>query len=319
LAQSAPGTATGRAMADWLEVDRPSLLLGRFLLGDSGTAALARTARFAHTDNQPTLEFVAARGLLATGLANVFDSMVGIRFAVGESLPNLTGWPLAPGEWEQAYARSLPSGSRVQRGYADIALAAAPNDPERRGEWGVDLFTRNEFRAALPYLQDAVRARPNDARYLLRLGLSLSATGDLAGGRAMLERSRVAGGDSVYATSVLAETAAGEKDWLRAAAEVTRALRGLRPTIAAPFPQALQNAVSRLATDAPPEIAAPVMDEAVRLRPHWDLAFHGAALVNVRWGGEHCGRAAQLADELTRFGWTESEVVALLRPCRAGR
>jgi len=319
LALSAPGTATGRAMADWLEVDRPSLLLGRFLLGDSGTAALARTARFAHTDNQPTLEFVAARGLLATGLANVFDSVVGIRFAVGESLPNLTGWPLAPGEWEQAYARSLPSGSRVQRGYADIALAAAPNDPERRGEWGVDLFTRNEFRAALPYLQDAVRARPNDARYLLRLGLSLSATGDLAGGRAMLERSRVAGGDSVYATSVLAETAAGEKDWLRAAAEVTRALRGLRPTIAAPFPQALQNAVSRLATDAPPEIAAPVMDEAVRLRPHWDLAFHGAALVNVRWGGEHCGRAAQLADELTRFGWTESEVVALLRPCRAGR
>jgi len=35
----------------------------------------------------------------------------------------------------------------------------------------------------------------------------------------------------------------------------------------------------------------------------------------VRWGGEHCSRAAQLAEELTRFGWTEGEIVALLRPC----
>jgi spermidine synthase len=314
-----PGTATQRSMHDWLEVDRPSAFLGRFLLGDKGTAALAATARFVHSDNQPALEFIAARGLLATGLASVFDSVTGVRTATGDTLPHLVGWTLAPGEWEAAYARALPAGSRIQQRYADRALTSAPHDPQRRGEAGVERFAKNEFRVAIPYLQDAVRARPGDARYLLPLGLSLSLTGDLAGGRAMLERSRVAGGDSVYAASVLAETATGEKDWPRAAAEVSRALRGLRPTIATPFPQALQNAVSHLATDAPPEIAAPVMDEAVRLRPHWDLAFHGAALVNVRWGGEHCARAAQLADELTRFGWTESEVVALLRPCRVGR
>jgi len=318
-AQLAAGTATRHAMLEWLEVDRPSLLLGRFLLGDSGTAALARTAKFGHTDNQPTLEFVAARGLLATGLASVFDSVTGIRAAVGDTLPNLTGWTFAPGEWEAAYARSLPTGSRIQQGYADRALAAAPNDPERRGEWGVDLFERNEFRAALPYLQDAVKGRPTDARYLLRLGISMSTTGDLAGGRAMLERSRAAGGDSVYATSLIAETATGQRDWLRAATEATRALRGVHPTIAAPFPQALQNAVRDLATTGPPEIVAPVLEEAVRLRPSWDLAYHGGALVNVRWGGEHCSRAAQLADELLRFGWTQSEVVALLRSCGAGR
>lgn len=314
-----PGTASQRAMHDWLEIDRPSEFLGRYLLGDKGTTALAGTARFEHTDRRPTLEFIAARGLLATGLASVFDSMTGIRAAAGDTLPGMTDWTLAPGEWEAAYARSLPPGSRIQQGYADRALAAAPRDPVRRGEVGAELFAKNEFRLAIPYLQEAVQARPNDARYLLRLGLSLSATGDLLGGRAMLERSRLAGGDSVYATSVLAETAAGEHDWLRAAAETIRGLRGVRPTIAAPFPQALQNAVRDLATDAPPEIAAPVMEEAVRLRPSWDLAFHGGALVNVRWGGEHCSRAAQLADELLRFGWTQSEVVALLRPCGAVR
>ena len=49
---------------------------------------------------------------------------------------------------------------------------------------------------------------------------------------------------------------AGQRDWLRAAAEATRALRGVRPTIAAPFPQALQNAVRKLAIEAPPEIGA---------------------------------------------------------------
>ncbi|MFI5208121.1 MAG: hypothetical protein ACHQX4_08890, partial [Gemmatimonadales bacterium] len=83
------------------------------------------------------------------------------------------------------------------------------------------------------------------------------------------------------------------------------------------FPGSLQNVVRDLALNAPPQAAAPVMEEAMRRRPSWDLAFHGGALVNVRWGGEHCPHAAQLASEMNRFGWTDDEVLALLRPCAA--
>ena len=314
-AHLAPGTASARAFRDWLEVDRPSGLLGRFLLSDSGTARLARTASFTHRDDLPTLEFVAARGLLATGLGSVFDSMIAIRNIGHDSLPLLTGWNLSPGEWQAAFARGLTGDLSVAREAAQQSLAFAPNDAERQGELGVLLFADNQFREALPHLMEAVKQRPNDARYLLRAGLTASAVGDLAGGRALLERARAAGGDSAFATSVLAETAAGEHDWARAATEAIRALKGVRPTIAAPFPGALQNAVRLLAMDGPPEVAAPVMEEAMRRRPSWDLAYHGAALVYTRWGGDHCSRAAVVGDELSRFGWTDGEKLALLRPC----
>jgi spermidine synthase len=316
-AHLAPGTPTAAAFHDWLEIDRPAGLLGRYLLGDSGTARLAGTATFTHDDDRPSLEFVAARGLLATGLGSVFDSIVAIHEAVRDTLPVLEGWTLAPGELDWSYARALPADNRLSQARAERALASAPRDPERAGDLGILLFNKDQFRAALPHLETALKDLPNEPRYLLTAGLATAAAGDLARSRALLERARAAGGDSAYATSVLAQTAGNDRDWPRAAGETLRALRGVHPTIAAPFPGALQNAVRDLALGAPPEIAAPVMEEAIRRRPGWDLAYHGAALAYVRWGGDHCSRAAVVASELTRFGWTDGEVVALLRPCSA--
>jgi len=313
------GTPTRQAFKDWLEVDQPSQLLGRYLLGDKGTAALAATASFTHDDERPALEFVAARGLLAVGLPSVFDSLLGVRMATGDTLPRLAGWNLAPGEWELAYVSSLHSDHALTMRYAERMLAAAPGNAERQGAYGVLLFKRNQFNASLVRLREALRTRPNDPQLLLHAGLASNATGDMASGRALLERARAAGGDSVYASSALAEAAVGVEDWERAATEAIRALQGVRPTIAAPFPGALQSAVRLLAERAPPEIAAPVMEEAVRSRPSWDLAYWGGAMTYLRWGGEHCRRAAQLADELTRFGWTDSEVVLLLRRCRTSQ
>jgi len=249
----------------------------------------------------------------------VFDSVLAIRRATGDTLPDVRGWDLAPGAWEAAYAASLPQSDPLTLTMAERALAAAPNDPVRRGELGLVRFNRNEFREALPDLMAAIRARPDDARYLLPAGLATSAIGDLPGGRALLERSRAAGGDSIYATAVMAEMATGEGDWETAATETERALRGVRPTIAAPFPAALQNAVLNLAVSAPPPLAAPVMELAARTRPSWDMAYRGGALVNVRWGGEHCRQAAVFVTELARFGWTPAEEAALLRPCGARR
>lgn len=314
-AHLAPGTPMATAFHDWLEIDRAPGLLGRFLLSDRGTAALARTATFTHTDDRPTLEFVAARGLLATELPSVFDSIMAIRRAVHDTLPLLQGdWALSPGEVEWAYARGLPSEELAQSEAAE-ALRLAPRDPEREGELGRILWQRHEYRAAKPHLDAAVRGRPRDPRFLVVAGLTQLAVGDVSGGRALLERSRAAGGDSVWATSALAELAIRDRDWQRTATEALRALKGLRPTIATPFPQSLQNAVRDLAVDGPPNVAAPVMEEAMRTRPSWDLAFHGGSLIQVRWGGAHCSRAAQVGSEMTRFGWTDGEVLALLRPC----
>jgi predicted membrane-bound spermidine synthase len=312
-----PGTPIAASLRDWLEIDRPSGLLGRFLLGDKGTDALAKTATFTHTDDQPTLEFVAARGLLATGLPAVFDSMVALRRSVGDSLPLLQGWTLAKGELAWSLSRALqPDGSFAQV-FAEQAVAAAPHDPERQGELGRILWSKDSYRAALPHLEEAVRGRPTDPRFLLYAGLTRLAVGDVPGGRALLTRARNAGGDSAWATAALAELAVRDGDWPLVATEAMRSLKGLRPTIATPFPGSLQNAIRDLALNAPPPVAAPVMEEAMHSRPSWDLAFHGGALTNVRWGGEHCPRAAQLASEMNRFGWTDDEVLALLRPCAA--
>jgi predicted membrane-bound spermidine synthase len=312
----APGSTSAAAFHDWLLVDRPSRLLGRFLLGQRGSERLADLAVFTHTDDHPALEFVAARGLLAaTSAQAVFDSMLALRTASGDTLPDLDGWALSPGEWEQAYARSLPSEAPLARQYADRALAASPLDPERRGELGRLLFDRDEFRASLPYLQAAVAGRPADPFYLLLLGFATLATGNVTHGSELLERARATGGDSVFATSVLAEVATGEKNFVRGAAEARRALQGLHPTLATPFPAALENAMRRLSEEAPPEIAASLFEDAVRLRPSWDLAYHGGARSYLRWGGAHCQRGAQLAGELERFGWTTSEIVQLVRSC----
>ncbi len=314
-AHLAPGTPLAASFRDWLEIDRPSGLLGRFLLGDKGTDALAKTATFTHTDDRPALEFVAARGLLATGLPSVFDSMVAVRRLVGDWLPLLQGWTLAPGELAWSLARALqPDGSFAQA-FAEQAAFAAPRDPERQGELGRILWSKEQYRAALPHLEEAVRGRPMDPRFLLYAGLTKLAVGDVPGGRTLLDRARNAGGDSAWATAALAELAVRDGNWPLVATEAMRSLKGLRPTIATPFPGSLQNAVRGLALNAPPQIAAPVMEEAMHRRPSWDLAWHGGALVNVRWGDQHCPRAAQLASEMNRFGWTDDEVLALLRPC----
>jgi len=312
----APGSSSASAFHDWLLMDRPSQLLGHFLLGERGSALLAGLATFTHTDNRPALEFVAARGLLAaTSSQGVFDSLMALRVASGDTLPQLAGWSLAPGEWEQAFARGLPADAPLAQEYAERALAAAPNDPDRRFEMGRLLFDRSDYRGSLPYLEAAVTGRPNDPHYLLPLGFADLAVGDIAKGRAMLEHARATGGDSVFATSVLAETAVGQRDYAGAAAEAGRALRGLHPTLATPFPAALETAMRRLATEAPPAIAAPVFEEALRLRPSWDMVYYGGAQANLRWGGAHCRRAAEFAESLQRFGWSTKEIVELVRPC----
>ena len=318
-AHMAPGAATASVFPDWLEVSRPSELLGRFVLGDSGTAVLARQAPYAHTDDRPTLEFVAARDLFAPDHGNLFDSLLAIRQQVHDSTPQLTGWTLAPGELAEAYAKSLPPEVPLALDEAQQALAAAPGDAARKGELAVVLFNRNEFRNAAARFGEALQGMPTSNRFLLRDGQATLALGDLAAGRALLERARLAPGDSVTALSALAESETGQHEWAKAAEHAEHALRGMRPTIAAPFPGSLQNAVRAMALEGPPDVVTPALEVAMTTRPSWDLAWQGAAWAYARWGGQHCARAAELADQMTKFGWTEKEKVDLLSPCTRKR
>ncbi len=312
-----PGSATATTMRDWLLIREPDRLLGRFIMGPRGAAALARLAAFDHHDDRPALEFAAARGLVGGNVATgIFDSLFALREAVGDTLPALRAWPLEPGDREWAYARTLPAGAREARPMAERALAARPADPARLGELGRIEHEAGRDSVALPLLRAAAEGRPRDARLGILAGSAAWATGDTAGAIASMERARAADGDTVLAISILAEWAVLRGDYERGAAEATRAIAAVRPTLATPFPGALQSAVQRLALQAPPPLAAPVLELAGRARPGWELAWWGGALVHARWGGRHCARAAELASELERFGWTAAEVLELLARCR---
>jgi len=315
-----PGTPSASAMRDWLLIRAPDDLLGYFIMDDRGTAALAREAGFTHDDDRPALEFVAARGLIAASRpTGIFDSLFTLRAAVGDSTPALAHWSLGPGAWEWSYARALPGTAQAARPMADRALAALPDDPARRGEIGRFEHNAGRDSVALPLLREAAARLPDETRFGILAASAAHGLGDTVTAVSLLERARSAGGDTVLATSILAEWAVRRGDYARGAAEATRALRGLHPTLSMPFPGALQSAVQRLAVEAPPDVAAPVLELAVRLRPGWDLGWWGGALVHARWGTPHCVRAAELAATLDRFGWTQDEVEELLARCRARR
>ena len=311
-----PGSATATALHRWLLVTRPEQLLGHFLLGDRGTAALAARAPYAHTDDHPALEFQAARALLAgTPSSPVFDSLLALKADVGDSLPAVEQWVPPPGAWRAGYAAALPDDQQEALHSAEIALAAAPRDPEREALVGTVLFGRRDYRAALGHLDAALARLPGDPQLLLTAGLAQVALGNPEQAAALLERVRTAGGDSSYAAAALAQLHATAGDWAAAVAEADRSIAGLRPTLEHPFPDALEPAVTLLAQRAPTELAGPMFERAVMARPYWQLAYWGAAAVGVRAGGPACARAKRFALELDRFGWTAEEIVPVVRPC----
>ncbi len=315
-----PGTRTGDAIRNWLLLTEPSQLLGHFLIGDRGTAALAAGAPFRHTDDHPALEFQAARTLLAGPSGrSVFDSLLALKADVHDTLPALENWSLSPGAWRAAYALALPDDEEEALRSAELALRAAPDDPERERLLGTVLYDRRENVAALEYLQRALQARPRDPDLLLTTGLAELAAHSPLQTRPLLAGVAAAGGDSAYAAAVLAQLDADSGAFAAAASEATLAITSLRPTLARPFPGALEDALTTLARSAPPAVAAPVFERAIALRPYWQFGYWGGAVVAAREGGAACLKASRLAYALERFGWTDEEIAPLLRPCPGRR
>ncbi len=315
----APGTRTGRAARDWLQIAAPDDLLGHFLLGERGTAAFAGGAPFDHTDDLPALEFQAARAMLAGSAARpIFDSLAALKRTVGDSLPQLVDWPLAPGAWEEALAQALPPGRPGALAAARRALELAPRDAEREAGLGYVLIDRRDFAAAREHLDKALAARPDDADLLLAAGTTYLSLGDTARAKGLLQRVRERGGDSVTAEATLAGIVASAGDYQEAAAAALRAIGALRPTLARPFPDALTDVFTTLANRAPSAVAAPVFERALATRPSWQLAYWAGAVLEARVGGSACAQARRLGEELVRrFGWTEEEVATVVKHCAA--
>jgi len=304
------------ATRDYLRMDRPDQLLGLYLLGEQGVARLAAGAAFAHSDDRPALEFVAARHLLVgphEGMA--FDSLLAVKLAARDTVPSLAEWPVSQDDVLAAYAHMLPATSDLAIGIARRLVGERPDDPERQAELGRVLFERRDFQGAVGPLDAALAKRPDDGRILVQAAIAHYGSGDTAAARPLMLRAREAGGDSTFVASLLAEIAARRGQDSIAATEALRALRGLRPTIASPFPAALDNAVKLLAARAGPDVAGAVFDLAAATRPSWDLAYWGGAQVYARGGALGCRRAQELASQLPRFGWRDGEIVTLLRPC----
>ena len=314
-----PGTRTAAALRTWLRVQEPAQLLGHFLLGDRGTAVLARGAPFLHTDDHPALEFEAARTLLM-GISSeqVFDSLIALKTDVGDSMPALAGWTLRPGEWRAGYAAALPDDSPEALNSASLALAAAPHDPEYEAVLGTVLFGRRDFPAAGLHLGAALQARPAEAAWRLTAGLTAMAS-DTGRARSLLADVGRLGGDSAFALAVLAQLDANAGNYALAASEASRSIAHLRPTLERPFPGALDGAAVTLGQRAPPSVAAPVFELAVTALPAWQTGYWGIAVVGARAGGRACGPAERAAMELARFGWTAAEFVPLVQNCLAKR
>jgi tetratricopeptide (TPR) repeat protein len=277
---------------------------------------LAGTASFEHTDDEPALEFQAARSMLIPFTVDtVFDSLLRLKMASGDSSPAGLTWSVGPGAWRAAYARALPADQPEALRSAELALEAAPRDPERQAVLGRVLFERQEYPAAAAHLDSALAAGDRDPGLLLTAALAQVRLEDLPRAKVLLERVRASGGDSSFAAAVLAEIAANAGDYGTAATEATRAIAGLRPTAATPFPGALDGALTRLANQAPPAQAGPVFERAVVARPSWQLAYWGGAVVNARAGGAACVRAERFALGLERFAWTDAEIGSLVRRC----
>jgi spermidine synthase len=313
----APGPV-GAAMRDWIRMDRPDQLLGYYLLGDSGSARLARGAPFVHSDDRPALEFVAARALLVGPQGLAFDSLLALKKVLGDQVPAGASWPVSTDEVAAAYVHALPAWTAFALDLARRGAAGGSGDPARAMELGRVLSDRREFPEALAQFERVVAKRPRDADALIGAATAQYGLARWSEARVSLLRARAAGGgDSVLVAALLGDIAARVGDDTTAAAELLRALRGLRLTLASPLPGMLEPAMRTLAGRDGPAVAGPLFDFAVASRPYWDIGYYGGAEVYARGGSAGCRRAAALVEQLDRFGWRQSEMVALLRPCAA--
>ncbi|HEX9349418.1 MAG TPA: fused MFS/spermidine synthase [Gemmatimonadales bacterium] len=291
---------------EWLSIENTDQYFGRLLLGDSGVARLIGRAHLEHSDDQPRLEFVAARRFLDPGAAAyaVFDSLIQLGKGDAGTSPFALLRILAV---RRSDAGVLP--------YLDAARRAQPEVLE----WSVrtaGIRVALGDTAQADSLLGAVIARGGRAspNALQMRGLLAAARNRPLAGMALRE-ALAAGADTGQVRAALALLAARGSRWSEAASQARGALDAARGTLRHPFPgEFLSQALGQIALDAPPGLADSLLSYAAVRRPGSARYRELAAVAALRAG--RCDDAAASFVELLDFAVQRDNGPALVRECR---
>jgi spermidine synthase len=302
-----PGGSLHALGREWLSIDSPDQYFGRMLLGDSGVTRLISRAEFAHTDDRPRLEFVAARRFLDPGAAAfaVFDSLMQIGNSDDGTSPFALLRILALRRGDPGVLPYLEAARRAQPAQAEWSVRMA----------GIRLAMGDSARA--DSLLDAALARgPRGDALTMKALLSAVRSKPLAS--LALRQALSAGGDTAQVRAALALIAARAGRWNEAAGQAVGALSAARGTFRHPFPgEFLNQALGQIAIDAPPPLADSVLRYAAARRPGSARYRELSAVAALRAG--RCEEAAAEFLELLEFAMERANGPSLVRDCFTGQ
>jgi len=302
-----PGGQLNAMSREWLSIDNTDQYFGRMLLGDSGVARLMQRANLEHSDNQPRLEFVAARRFLDPGAAAsaVFDSLIQLGKGDAGTAPFALLRILAARRSDAGLLPYLDAARRAQPDAFEWSLRAA----------GIRLALGDTAQA--DSLLGAVIARrgaprvPSDA--LQMRGLLAAARNQPVAAMALRE-ALAAGADTGQVRAALALLAARGSRWGEAVSQARGALSAAQGTFRHPFPgEFLSQALGQIALDAPPGSADSLLRYATDRRPGSARYRELAAVAALRAG--RCEDAAAGFVELLEFALQRDNGPALVREC----
>lgn len=300
-----PRGALGDVGREWLGLRAPADLFGRFVMGETGVAALVERATLEHRDDHPQLEYVAARRFLDGQNAGwVLDSLLAI------------GWAAKDGVDPVRLARAFATRPGDARGLAYLEAVRRAHPQE--SEWTVAV-ARIRLAAGDSLFADTalarLTARARDPDALLLQGLLASARGQSGLARIRIAAALAAGCDSGPARGALAQLAARERNWPEVAVQARAVLLGPDRTFRRTFPYAaLGEALGSLATDGPPAVADSLLEFAVTRQPAWSRLHMMRAVAALRAG--RCDVAGEQFLELLDFGVERADGPALVEECR---
>jgi thioredoxin-like negative regulator of GroEL len=288
---------------EWLSLESPDDYFGRLLLSDSGVARLVARATFDHTDNRPRLEFVAARRFL---------DPTALTYAVFDSLIQMGNRDAATSPFAQLRILGARRSDAGLLPYIDAARRAQPND----AEWtvrsaGIRLAMGDTAQA--DSLLGVATARAGNADALQMRGLLAAARSQPLAPMALRE-ALAAGADTAQIRAAMSLLAVRGTRWGEAATQARGALEAARGTFRHPFPgEFLNQALERIALDAPPGVADSLLTYAAGRRPGSARYREMAAVAALRAG--RCEDAAARFVELLDFALQRDNGPALVREC----
>ena len=304
-----PTGALGDLGREYLGVDRPEDYFGHFLLGEAGVAKLIERPAIVHNDDQPRLEFVAARRFLdSTRPSGVFDSLTAIQAAnraANDPSPLLL-----------AHALTVRRGDPGALQYVDAARRAHPDDARWVTAMAGILLGLGYPGVADTALPPLLRAGRNPEAWLLS-GLRAAERGQDERARPLLVGALSAGADTAEVSAVLSALDARARRWTAAAAHVRTAVRTARSTLRHAYPRTwLSAALTPFALSGPPLVADSLIMAATARRDGWFRLHELRVLTALRLGD--CDVAAAEIVTLLEFGITPTDGPALVDQCRRG-